>query len=41
MADFKAAKILLSTLLGEEIEILDLLPQERPIPLNFMEKMKL
>ena len=34
MADFKAARILLSALLGEEIEILDLLPQERPIPLN-------
>jgi predicted transposase/invertase (TIGR01784 family) len=34
MADFKAAKILLSALLGDGIEILELLPQERPIPLN-------
>lgn len=31
MADFKAARILLSALLGEEIEILELLPQERPL----------
>jgi predicted transposase/invertase (TIGR01784 family) len=37
MADFKAARILLSALLGEEIDILELLPQERPIPLKTSE----
>jgi predicted transposase/invertase (TIGR01784 family) len=38
MSDFKASKILLSALLGDGVEILDLLPQERPIPLDKTEE---
>lgn len=34
MADFKAAKVLLSALLGNEVEILELLPQERSVALH-------
>jgi len=34
MADLKAAKTLLSALLGDDIEILDLLPQERSVMLQ-------
>jgi predicted transposase/invertase (TIGR01784 family) len=34
MADFKSAKILLSALLDQEVEILELLPQERAVSLK-------
>jgi predicted transposase/invertase (TIGR01784 family) len=37
MADIRAAKILLSTLLGDEIEILELLPQERSVSFHSKE----
>jgi predicted transposase/invertase (TIGR01784 family) len=34
MADFKSAKVLLSALLGQDIEVLELLPQERALSLE-------